>query len=167
MRFVYRGAELLSFMNIAGEFTVAAPRQAVFEALRDARSFASFVDGVSDLREIAASRYAAVFETKIAYMKFRFNVTVEVVRLDPPAEIEARIEGIPLGVVGRLVARSLTRLSQAGEATLVDYSVEATLAGKLGSLGQPVLRAKAKEMERQFAEKLRAAFAPAAPEAMR
>ena len=33
---------------------------------------------------------------------------------------------------------------------------------KLGSLGQPVLRSKAKELERQFAERMRAAFAPAA-----
>jgi len=149
-------------MNVAGEFTVAAPREAVFNALRDARSFASFVDGVSALKEIDASHYAAVFETRIACMKFRFNVSVEVVRLDPPAEIEARIDGVPLGVVGRLVARSLTRLSEASDATRVDYAVEATHAGKLGSLGQPVLRAKAKEMERQFASKLRAAFAPVA-----
>ncbi len=33
------------------------------------------------------------------------------------------------------------------------------LTGKLGSLGQPVLRSKAKEMERQFAARLAAAFA--------
>ena len=31
------------------------------------------------------------------------------------------------------------------------YSVESTLAGKLGSIGQPVLRSKAKDMEKQFA----------------
>ena len=46
----------------------------------------------------------------------------------------------------------------------MSYSVESTLAGKLGSIGQPVLRAKAKDMEKQFANRLRAAFAPAAPE---
>jgi carbon monoxide dehydrogenase subunit G len=43
--------------------------------------------------------------------------------------------------------------------TRIDYDVEASLTGKLGSLGQPVLRAKAKEMERQFAARLGAAFA--------
>jgi carbon monoxide dehydrogenase subunit G len=41
----------------------------------------------------------------------------------------------------------------------VSYEVDAALTGKLGSLGQPVLRAKAKEMERRFAERMRAAFA--------
>ena len=39
------------------------------------------------------------------------------------------------------------------------------MTGKLGSLGQPVLRSKAKEMEKQFAARLRAAFEPAEPEA--
>lgn len=147
-------------MNVSGQFTVQAPREVVFEALRDARRFVSFVDGVSDLKEIDATHYAAMFETKVAYMKFKFAVTVEVTRLDPPAEIEAKIEGMPLGIVGRLTAISTTRLTAEGEGTRVDYSVQATLAGKLGSIGQPVLRAKAKDMERQFAEKLRAAFAP-------
>jgi len=33
------------------------------------------------------------------------------------------------------------------------------LAGKLGSIGQPVLRSKAKDMEKIFATRLRAAFA--------
>jgi carbon monoxide dehydrogenase subunit G len=43
--------------------------------------------------------------------------------------------------------------------TKINYSVESSLTGKPGSIGQPVLRSKAKAMERQFAERLRAAFA--------
>ncbi len=105
-----------------------------------------------------------VFETKVAYMKFKFKVTVEVVRAEAPSEIEAKVEGAPLGIVGRLTATALTRLTEDGDATKIDYEVEAALTGKLGSLGQPVLRSKAKEMERQFAARLAAAFAaPAAP----
>ena len=63
-------------------------------------------------------------------------------------------------MVGRLTAKSITRLEDAGAETKVTYSVESTLAGKLGSIGQPVLRAKAKDMEKEFAKRLRAAFAP-------
>jgi carbon monoxide dehydrogenase subunit G len=151
-------------MQVSGEFTVNAPRDAVFHALRDARSFVRFVDGVHDLKEITPTHYEAVFETKVAYMKFRFKVTVEVTHIDAPARIEAKIEGTPLGIVGRLTATSVTTLAEHGDETKVVYSVESTLAGKLGSIGQPVLRAKAKDMEKQFANRLRAAFAPAAPE---
>ena len=71
-----------------------------------------FVDGVHDLKEIDPTHYEAMFETKVAYMKFRFAVTVEVTRIEEPSEIEAKIEGTPLGVVGRLTAKSITRLAK-------------------------------------------------------
>ena len=127
--------------------------------MRDARFFASCVDGVQDLKETAPDTYAAVFATKVAFMNFKFNVTVQVVRAEEPREIEAKVEGTPLGIVGRLSATSLTRLAEEGGETKISYDVDAALTGKLGSIGQPVLRSKAKEMERQFAARLAAAFA--------
>lgn len=146
-------------MKFSGTLTVDAPRTGVYRALRDARLFASCVEGVRDLVETGPDAYAAVFDTKIAYMKFSFNVSVSVVRADEPQEIEAKVEGVPRGIVGRLTAAAVTKLSEAGAATKIDYDVEAALTGRLGSLGQPVLRSKAKEMERQFAARLGAAFA--------
>jgi carbon monoxide dehydrogenase subunit G len=146
-------------MKFTGDLAIPAAPDAVFAKVRDARFFASCVEGVRDLNEIDPDHYTAVLETRIAYLKFRFNVAVEVVRVEAPNEIEARIEGTPSGIVGRLTARSLTRLIPANGGTKVSYEVEAALTGKLGSLGQPVLRAKAKEMERQFAERIRNAFA--------
>jgi uncharacterized protein len=145
-------------MKFTGDIAIVAPREAVFAKVRDARFFASCVEGVQNLSEIDPDHYTAVLETKIAYLKFKFDIAVEVLRIDPPNEIEARIEGTPSGIVGRLSARSLTRLAEENGGTRVSYEIEAALTGKLGSLGQPVLRAKAKEMERQFAERIRAAF---------
>jgi carbon monoxide dehydrogenase subunit G len=152
-------------MKIAGTIMVQAPRAQVFKALRDARLFASCVEGVHDLVETGPDAYSATFETKVAYMKFAFRVTVQVVRAEEPREIEAKIEGAPVGIVGRLTATSVTRLTEVSGATRIDYDVETALTGKLGSLGQPVLRTKAKEMERQFAARLAAAFAAPNPPA--
>jgi hypothetical protein len=100
-----------------------------------------------------------VLETKVAYMTFRFKVTVEVTKIEAPDTIEAKVEGTPMGLVGRLTATSRTLLKEAGDQTIIAYSIDSTLAGKLGSIGQPVLRAKAKDMEKKFTERLRAAFA--------
>src|SRR5437588_11407453 len=146
-------------MKFTGEIVVEAARDAVFAKIRDARFFASCIQGVQEFTEIDADHYTAVLETKVAYLKFKFNVAVAVVRAEPPDEIEAKMEGTPLGIVGRLTANSLTRLTVKDGATNVRYEVAAALTGKLGSPGQPVLRAKAKEMERHFAERMRAAFA--------
>jgi carbon monoxide dehydrogenase subunit G len=149
-------------MNLSGEIAVRAPRQAVFDAVRDARFFAGCIDGVRDLDEIDPTHYTALFETKLAYMTFRFKVAVEVTRLTPPDRIEAKLEGTPLGVIGRLTAISVTTLTEDGDETRIGYAIEVALTGKLGSLGRPVLTAKAKEMERLFTARLGAAFAPGA-----
>ena len=153
-------------MKFTGDIWMEAPREAVFAKVRDARFFASCIDGVQTLTELDPDHYTAVLETKVAYLKFKFNVAVEVVRVDAPREIEARIEGTPLGIVGRLTASSVTRLADENGGPKVSYEIDAALTGKLGSLGQPVLRAKAKEMERLFTERMRAAFAaPASDQA--
>ena len=150
-------------MKLSGEITVKAPRAKVFDALRDPHFFASCIDGVGDLAQLDANRYDAVLETKVAYIQLKFKVVVEMTRIDPPNEIEARVEGVPIGVVGRLAATSLTRLVEDGDSTCIQYEIDASLTGKLGALGAPVMKSKAKEMEKQFAARLRDAFEARAP----
>jgi uncharacterized protein len=145
-------------MKITGELTVRAPQEAVFNAVQDARFFASCIDGVQELNEIDPTHYDAVLETKVAYMKFRFKLSIEVTKKEPPNTLEAKVEGTPLGIVGRITATSLTRLSQTDDDTKIEYEIDAAITGKLGSLGQPVLRSKAKEMEKQFSGRLREKF---------
>ena len=100
-------------MKVNGEITVNAPRAAVFAALRDPQFFVSCVDGVHDLTEMDATHYTAVLETSVAYMKFKLDVAVEVIRLREPDEIETRIEGRPLGIAGRLSATSTNAIDRA------------------------------------------------------
>ena len=150
-------------MKIAGEITVKAPRERVFDALRDPYFFASCIDGVHDLAHLDGNRYDAVLETKVAYIQFRFKVVVEMTRVDAPNEIEAKVEGVPIGVVGRLAATSVTRLIEDGDITRIQYEIDASLTGKLGALGAPVMKSKAKDMEKQFVTRLRAAFEEPSP----
>jgi carbon monoxide dehydrogenase subunit G len=152
-------------MNVFGEITVPASREAVFNALQNAPFFASCVEGIQELQEVDPTHYDAVLETKVAYMKFRFKIRVEVTHISPPDQIEAKIEGTPLGVVGRFTATSRTDLIESAGQTTVRYSIDAALTGKLGSIGQPVLKSKAKDMEKSFAERIRAAFAAGGPAA--
>jgi carbon monoxide dehydrogenase subunit G len=149
-------------MKFSGEIAVGAAREAVFAKLQDIRFFASCIDGVRDLAPRDDKTFDAVLETKVAYMTFRFKVAVELTEVTPPEVIAAKIEGTPLGLVGRLTATSSTRLADAGDGgTTIHYEIDTALTGKLGSIGQPVLKAKAKDMEKQFAKNLRAAFAGA------
>ena len=145
-------------MDFKGEIIVPAPRDAVYAKIRDASFFVSCIEGVRDLKEIDTTHYTAVMESKVAYIKVAFDVSVELLRDEAPNLIEAKIEGRPLKMAGRLAATSVTRLEPAGDGTKISYETDLSLTGKLGSLGRPVLTAKAKEMEKEFAENLRRAF---------
>ncbi len=149
-------------MRLDGELTVQAGRDAVFEAVRDARFFASCLEGVSEFTEIDPAHFAAVMETRLSFMKFRFKLAIEVLRVEPPCEIEARITGSPIGLPGRLTALSVTTLSETAAGTRLEYVIDVALTGKLGSLGQTAFSAKAQEMTKQFGDNLRAALEPGA-----
>ena len=145
-------------MEFKGEITVAAPRADVYARIRDAEFFVSCIEGVRDLEVVDDTHYTAVMESKVAYIKVSFDVSVEVLRDEAPNLIEAKIEGRPIKLAGRLAAISLTRLAEADGGTKISYETELSLTGKLGSLGRPALTAKAKEMEKLFAARLAAAF---------
>jgi carbon monoxide dehydrogenase subunit G len=150
-------------MKFSGEITVNAARDAVFAKLQDIHFFASCIEGVRDLTPRDDRHFDAVLETKVAYMSFKFKVAVELTEIKPPEIIAAKIEGAPMGLVGRLTAISATRLIDGGDGTTrIQYEIDTALTGKLGSIGQPVLKAKAREMEKQFAKNLCTAFAGAA-----
>ena len=127
------------------------------------RSCQSCVQGVANLNEVSPTEYTATFETKIAYLKFKFEITVEKTEAVPHERIGAKIEGKPHGIVGRLSATSAAVFADAPDGTIIQYEVEANLTGRLGSIGQPVLKSKAKEMEKQFVANLRSGFAAAEP----
>jgi len=151
-------------MKLTGQFRIPAPRPAVFAKLNDPHFFASCLEGVSDLEEIDADHYSATLETKIAYINFRFDIAVELVERTPERVVVA-LEGTPRGMVGRLSTNAVANLvdAEGGSETDILYEMELAMTGRLGSLGQPVMKSKAKDMERGFVRKATAAFAP--PEA--
>lgn len=146
-------------MKLSGDFTVPAPGDVVFQRINDPVFFASCIDGVSNLTEISPNEYSATLETKIAFIKFRFEIEVKIVEVVEPSKIVAEAVGVPKGVVGRLTSVATAHLEDAADETRITYEIDLGLTGKLGSLGQPVMRSKAKEMERSFIANMNASFA--------
>ena len=145
-------------MILSGEIKVNASQEDVFNKLNDVPFFASCIEGVSDLEQINENQFKAILTTKVAYIQFKFQVMVEIIEKVFPEKMVAKTEGTPIGVIGRLQAISSANLIKDGDQTMIQYSIDLKLTGKLGSMGQPVLRSKTKELEQQFAKNLQAAF---------
>lgn len=147
-------------MKIEGRFRLPASRDQVFAKLNDPLFFASCIEGVGDLTEVDSDHFTATLETRIAYIKFRFAVAVALVERIAPSRVTGSVEGTPFGTAGRLTASAVANLHEidGGLSTEIVYEMNMALTGKLGSLGQPVMRAKAREMEQVFVRRASAAF---------
>ena len=146
-------------LQTSGQIRVALDQATVFETVRDPVWLAERIPGCKDLHELAEARYSAVLTNEVGFITLRFKVIVEVVKIDPPSGIEAKITGDAIGLVGRVQATAGLELSEVGpNQTEIRYSSNVSLTGKLGGLGEPVFRAKSAEVARQFGTNLKAAI---------
>lgn len=146
-------------LETKGEITVDVDRDTAFHFIEIPEQLARCIPGCSDLREEAPGRFTAVLSSEVSFIKLNFQVVVEVVKIDPPRGIEARISGRPLGISGQLSGKAELELAEAGQGrTIIRHCSDIGLTGRLGSLGQPVFRAKSAEMSNRFAENLKAAI---------
>src|ERR1700722_8819127 len=146
-------------LHTAGEISVGVNQSAAFGFVSDPLRLAQCVPGCPDLSEIALGRYSAVVTSKVAFIALSFKVIVEIVKIEPPDAIEARITGDAVGLAGRVVATAAMQLGNSGDGrTAIAYSTDVALTGKLGGLGEPVFRAKSAELAREFATNLKAAI---------
>ena len=146
-------------LQTGGQIRVDVDRATAFDFVGDPVRLAQCIPGCGDLRELSPGRYSAVLTNEVAFLTLSFKVIVEVVKVEPPNGIEAKITGEAIGLVGRVVANAGLQLSEAGPSqTDIRYTASVGLTGKLGGLGEPVFRAKSAEVAREFAANLKAAI---------
>ena len=146
-------------LQTSGQVRVDVDRATAFDFVRDPVSLAACIPGCRDLQEVSPGIYSAVLTNEVAFITLSFKVRVEVIKVEAPDTIEAKITGETIGLAGRVTANAALRLAEIGPTqTEIRYTSNLSLAGKLGGLGEPVFRAKSAEVSRQFGANLRTAI---------
>lgn len=146
-------------LHTSGDISVDVPRDVAFAFLQNPRRLAACIPGCGDLRELGPNRYAAVLSSRVAFMTLSFNVTIEILRLDPAHAIEAAITGDAVGLAGHVAATAAVQLADEGpNGTTVRYTTDIALTGTLGGLGQPVFRSTSAQLAREFGANLKKAL---------
>ncbi len=146
-------------LQTTGVVTVEGDPNTTFSFVQDPARMAHCIPGCHDLVELSPGRFSAVLTNKVSFITLNFKVVVEVVRIEPPSEIEAKITGQSIGIVGHLAATAGLKLADAGGGrTAITYTTQVGLTGKLGGLGQPVFKAKSVQLGAEFAANLKAAI---------
>jgi uncharacterized protein len=145
-------------MLIDGQFTVAAPPQALMRHLFDARLMAECLPGCESLEALDADRYRAVVGVAMAGVKARFDLIVQIVRREELA-VWATTRGEEGGNASQLQAENRVTLEPSAEGTLMKYESEVTVTGRLGRFALGMMKKKAQALGDEFARNLQARLA--------
>lgn len=137
-------------MNMEGKVLLAAPRAEVWRALNDPEVLARCIPGCQSLERTGENGFAATARVKLGAIgaNFRGSVTLE----DIVEETSYRIVGAgDGGIAGFAKGAAVVNLQDAEDGgTILDYSVDAAIGGKLAQLGARLLNSVAKKMADQF-----------------
>jgi carbon monoxide dehydrogenase subunit G len=129
-----------------------ASREVVGRSFNDPAVLRKCIPGCEELARSAENQFQAVAKMKVGPVSARFGGRVTLSDLDPPNGYRISGEGEG-GVAGFAKGGATVALAENDGGTLLSYTVEAQIGGKLAQLGQRLISGAAKKLAdvlRQF-----------------
>ncbi len=141
-------------MIIEESFEVNAPLSNVWEFFSDFQSVSGCIPGIEEFTQIDENKYTAKLKQRISYLTVTFQVESVVTNLTLPSYLSWETRGKALGLPSNLTMRDevvLESVGSDGDKTLIRYVSNTAISGKLATLGNSIIKAKAKEVTKEFA----------------
>jgi uncharacterized protein len=140
-------------------FTVEAPPDTVWAFLLDPKRLAPCIPGCEDIDIVDERTYRLRLTVKVGFLSTSQDVRVEIVEADPPRRLVSQGRGEDSRLGSRVEVRTSLELSPVGKgATSVVYASDVTVLGRLGSIGDAVMKVKAAQLAGEFALRVKAAL---------
>ena len=140
-------------MEMSGEFRIHAPLQVVWDSLNDPIVLKSCLKGCEQLDKLSDTAFAAILVVKVGPIKTTFAADIKLSDIDPPNAYVISGEGKG-GSAGFAKGSAKVRLSNDDGVTVLAYTVDARVGGKLGQMGARVVDPVARRMADDFFGKL-------------
>lgn len=148
-------------MDMTGQQRIPASREIVWKALNDPAVLQACIPGCQELLKTSDTQMTATALIKVGPVTAKFQGAVTLSDLDPPNGYRIAGEGQG-GVAGFAKGSAIVRLEQDCDDTILHYTVNAEVGGKLAQLGGRLIDATAKQMSglffKRFAEEIEAQF---------
>ncbi len=136
-------------MEMASEQRIPASREVVWTALNDTEILKAAMPGCESFESVGDNKFIAQVTAKVGPVKARFKFNVELTDIDPPNGYTIKGEGQG-GAAGFAKGSATVKLTGEGSDTLLNYSVQANVGGKLAQLGSRLIDGTAKKMADEF-----------------
>lgn len=140
---------------LTGEVFLLAPREAVWTMLNDPDVLRACIPGCEQLEKLSETEFQAIAVTKIGPIKARWKGKVFLSDLHPldHYRISGAGEG---GVAGFAKGTAAVSLADHEGGTLLSYTAEAQIGGKIAQLGQRLVLSASKKVTDEFFAKFAA-----------
>ena len=136
-------------MDITGEHRIAAPREAVWQALFDVETLKACIPGCKELEQTSPTSFAAKVQLKVGPVSATFAGTVELQDIDAPHGCRIAGQGNG-GIAGFAKGGADVKLVADGDDTVLSYDAKAEIGGKLAALGGRLVQATSRKLADQF-----------------
>lgn len=136
-------------MQMKGEQRLAVPTERVWAALNDPDFLRDCVPGCESLERVTDTEFRANLLAAIGPVKAKFAGKLVLSDLDPPRSYRITFEGAG-GAAGFAKGGAQVALAAEGAGTLLAYTVNAHVGGKLAQVGSRLVDGVAAKMADEF-----------------
>lgn len=139
-------------MKIEGNYTFDAPRDVVWEMFLDPEVLARTMPGCKKLELVGENEYEGMMQMKVGPVQGTFKGNVHLTDLQAPETYHMKVDG--RGPSGFVRGEGDVRLEETDEGTIMHYSGDAQVGGRLAQVGQRLLDSSARAITNQSLENL-------------
>lgn len=134
-------------MQIQGTHTFKAPQQAVWDALQDPTILSTALPGGEQLVKVGENDYKAVMNVRVGPVQGKFEGKIELTDINEPTSYRMKVSG--QGSPGFVNGEGNVQLSANGDETVMSYTGDVQVGGKIAGVGQRLIDSTAKSIIRQ------------------
>ncbi|KAA0972186.1 carbon monoxide dehydrogenase subunit G [Aureimonas fodinaquatilis] len=136
-------------MELTGTHQLDQPPEVVWAALFDSAVLAEAIPGCTALEQTADNAFAATVKLKIGPVSAQFKGDVEISDINAPHSCLLTGKGSG-GVAGYAKGSARVELEPAEGGTILRYTADAALGGKLASLGSRLIQSTTNKLAQEF-----------------
>ncbi len=136
-------------MELTGTHELSQPPEVVWAALFDPTVLKGAIPGCEDLDQTGENAFTATVKLKIGPVSARFKGDVELSEMVPPQSCLLSGKGSG-GIAGFAKGSARVELTPQGGGTVLTYTADAALGGKLASLGSRLIQSSANKLANEF-----------------
>jgi len=140
-------------MLIEEKFSVMLPVQKIWESLLDPEILGRCIPGCEKVEPVNDTEYDSIIKAKVGFMAVRFKVKTVIEEMVLHKLIRTVGEGKETRNLGQFKQKTSINFNVLSEAeTEISYQSDVSIVGKLATFGDRILKAKAKEVGKEFAD---------------